>query len=86
MKRLILCFKQDAGERRDLNTEHSRARRNDDHASRALPVAWDGGESFSLSLTPRQVGARLLAWNQHAQWISPLLPANNGSLNFSADK
>jgi hypothetical protein len=86
MKRLVLCFKEDTGEGRDLNTEHSRARRNDDDASRGLPIAWAAGEIFAVSLTPGQVGARLLAWNHNSHWISPLLPSNNGALNFSADK
>ena len=67
---------------------HSSSEQNENAAWRAMPIAivWEAGENFALPLVPRQVGVRLLGWNQHAQWISPLLPPYKGLSNFAADK
>lgn len=69
-----------------LNTEHSSAEQNENAAWRTMSIAWDADEHFALSLVPGEVGMQLLAWNAKAQWVSPLLPAWNGSLNFATDK
>ena len=74
-------------EGRDLNTGTSSFEENENAAWRAMPIAWEDAETFTLPLMRRQVGARFLECNgTGANWVSPLLSNWTSSLNFATDK
>ena len=74
-------------EGRDLNTRSSSFEENENAAWRAIPIAWEGAETFTLPLLRRRVGARFLECNgTGANWVSPLLSNWTSSLNFAIDK